>query len=425
MKARNILLACSVAFLSGELGAQVQVENPSVKKDRREVEVRFDIRDMPEYARSRQKVVLRPYLHSGTDTLWLEPARLYGKNRFRRERQEHFLAGNKEWTLTGYNVFLKGGTLEYSERVPYERWMKEAGLGIAYHTEGCGCECCGGDQGVPVGPVYVAPVPEVTPVEPSAKNFEVVEARKRWVFKEKDMKVFFPVSKTVLNPDAYNNKATLDEIMAGIRKIGDMEKLRLQGVEITGFASPEGGLSLNTRLGAGRAAALKEYIRGEMPELRDEDFVLVNGVENWDGLRALVAASSMEYKDEVLAILDDSTLGSGRKAALMNLKNGKPYRYMLKEFYPELRNACYVSVFYDVLADKVADAVNAANELIRAGKYAEALKSLEAYKNDDRVFNSIGVCYMMMEEEEIAIEWFEKAIKAGHAEAEKNLKQLK
>ena len=56
--------------------------------------------------------------------------------------------------------------------------MKEAGLGIAYHTEGCGCECCGGDQGVPVGPVYVAPVPEVTPVEPSAKNFEVVEARK-------------------------------------------------------------------------------------------------------------------------------------------------------------------------------------------------------------------------------------------------------
>ena len=335
------------------------------------------------------------------------------------------MAGNKEWTLTGYNVFLKGGTLEYSERVPYERWMKEAGLGIAYHTEGCGCECCGGDQGVPVGPVYVAPVPEVTPVEPSAKNFEVVEARKRWVFKEKDMKVFFPVSKTVLNPDAYNNKATLDEIMAGIRKIGDMEKLRLQGVEITGFASPEGGLSLNTRLGAGRAAALKEYIRGEMPELRDEDFVLVNGVENWDGLRALVAASNMEYKDEVLAILDDSTLGSGRKAALMNLKNGKPYRYMLKEFYPELRNACYVSVFYDVLADKVADAVNAANELIRAGKYAEVLKSLEAYKNDDRVFNSIGVCYMMMEEEEIAIEWFEKAIKAGHAEAEKNLKQLK
>ena len=99
-------------------------------------------------------------------------------------------------------------------------------------------------------------------------------------------------------------------------------------------------------------------------------------------------------------------------------------RGALKEFYsPSFRFS--VSIFYDVLADKVADAVNAANELIRAGKYAEALKSLEAYQNDDRVFNSIGVCYMMMEEEEIAIEWFEKAIKAGHAEAEKNLKQLK
>ena len=69
--------------------------------------------------------------------------------------------------------------------------------------------------------------------------------------------------------------------------------------------------------------------------------------------------------------------------------------------------------------------MNAANELIRAGKYAEALKMLEPYKNDDRTFNSIGVCYMMMEEEEIAIEWFEKAIRAGHAGAEKNLQQIK
>lgn len=48
---------------------------------------------------------------------------------------------------------------------------------------------------------------------------------------------------------------------------------------------------------------------------------------------------------------------------------------MLKNFYPELRNACYVAVYYDVLNDVAADAINAANTQIRAGKYAEALNS--------------------------------------------------
>ncbi|WP_018338468.1 hypothetical protein [Butyricimonas synergistica] len=423
MRTRNILPACLLVLLSGEAFSQVKVENSSVKKQKRDVEVRFEIRETPGYVRSRQKMVLRPYLYSGVDTLWLAPAQLYGKIRYKRERQEQTLAGNRDWTLEGYNK-LKGATLVYAESARYERWMKSAGLGIAYHLEGCGCECCDGDQVVPVGPVYVAPEPEVIPVTPAAKNFEVLEAKKRWNFRE-EMKVFFPVSKTVLHADKYGNQKTLDDIIAGIREIGDREKLRLQGVEITGFASPEGGVALNTRLGEGRARALKDYVQKELPDLRDEDFVLVNGVENWDGLRQLVAASDMEYRDEVLGILDDASLGAGRKTALMKLAGGKPYRYMLKEFYPGLRNACYVSVFYDVLGDKAADAVNAANELIRAGKYAEALKMLEPYKNDDRTFNSIGVCYMMMEEEEIAIEWFEKAIRAGHAGAEKNLQQIK
>ena len=98
---------------------------------------------------------------------------------------------------------------------------------------------------------------------------------------------------------------------------------------------------------------------------------------------------------------------------------------MLKEFYPGLRNACYVSVYYDVLGDKAADAVNAANGLIRAGKYSEALEMLLEYRKDDRTFNSIGVCYMMLEDEDEAIGWFEKALQAGHVEAEGNLKQLK
>lgn len=95
----------------------------------------------------------------------------------------------------------------------------------------------------------------------------------------------------------------------------------------------------------------------------DADFQLINGVENWDDLRRMVAASDMECRDEVLAVLDNDA-GNDRKVALQRLAGGKPYRYMLKNFYPELRNACYVAVYYDVLNDVAADAINAANTQI-------------------------------------------------------------
>ena len=72
-----------------------------------------------------------------------------------------------------------------------------------------------------------------------------------------------------------------------------------------------------------------------------------------------------------------------------------------------------------------ADAVNTANGLIREGKYAEALQILLEYQKDDRAFNSIGVCHMMLENEEEAIGWFERALLTGHEEARKNLEQLK
>ncbi len=411
-------------ILPGVLFAQADLANGSVKRVKRNVEVRFDISTASKSLKNRYKMVLTPYLYRGTDTAWLQEVEIYGRIRYRRERQEAALGGNKDWKLLP-NQILEGDTLAYLATVPYAKWMRKASLGVNRRMVGCACDCYDGDQTLlKNAPVYIPPVPSIPEVASDPSKFEVVDAHKRWAFDSEEIKVFFPVSKIVLYAGKYGNQATLDKIIEGICKIGGTEKLRLNGVEITGFASPEGGVALNTRLGEGRAKALKAYIREQMPELRDEDFRLINGVENWDGLRRMVAGADMEYRDEVLNILDNYT-GAARKAALQRLGGGKPYRYMLKTFYPELRNACYVAVYYDVLNDVAAEAVNAANAMIRAGKYDEALGVLLRHKDDDRAWNSIGVCYMMLEEEDEAIGWFEKAVEAGRQGAYRNLEQLK
>ena len=157
--------------VAGNLAAQVQVEQVEVKKEGRRVAVGFSVPGAPEDMRSRQKMVLRPYLYAGADTLWLPEAQVYGKIRYKRERQEAALAGDREWTLGALDAMGKGDTLVYAAVAGYDRWMRRASLGVAYHYEGCGGMCCSGSQCVGEGlPVYVAPVPVVEEALPEERQ---------------------------------------------------------------------------------------------------------------------------------------------------------------------------------------------------------------------------------------------------------------
>lgn len=419
-KTLYILFLCLLSVLAQ---AQVEVTETSVKKNKQNVEVSFAVNTDADLLKSRYKLVLTPFLYNNADTLLLPPVEIYGRTRYKRERQEQTLNGQPHWTL-GAGQYLKGDACTYQAAIPYQRWMRTASLGLHRQLVGCGCDCYDGTQPLARDiAIYVPPTPAWLETEPDPRRYEVVDAKQRWDFGREALRVFFPVSKTVLLTDRYDNQATLQRIIAAIRRIQQTDSLRLNQVEITGFASPEGTLAFNTRLGEGRAHALKAYIQQEMPELQDENFYLINGVENWDGLRQMVAASDMQQRDDVLDIIDHRT-GEARKTALKQLDGGRAYRHILHTFYPELRNACYIAVYFDRLDDRAATAINQANADIRAGRYAQALQTLRPHENDSRAWNSIGICHMMLEDETEAARWFHKAIEAGDRTAIDNLRQI-
>jgi hypothetical protein len=60
----------------------------------------------------------------------------------------------------------------------------------------------------------------------------------------------------------------------------------------------------------------------------------------------------MPYRNSVLNIIDnvpiwDARRKVGRLGELQRLANGAPYRYMYREFFPQLRVAAYIKVLYD------------------------------------------------------------------------------
>lgn len=71
---------------------------------------------------------------------------------------------------------------------------------------------------------------------------------------------------------------------------------------IKGFASPEGAYANNRRLAERRAQALLAYVK-ELYDFSNVPCDVTSVPEDWEGLATRLAASTIEGRDEALAII--------------------------------------------------------------------------------------------------------------------------
>ncbi|MCD7933340.1 MAG: OmpA family protein [Tannerellaceae bacterium] len=261
--------------------------------------------------------------------------------------------------------------------------------------------------------------------------------------------VIFTVGSHKLDMNFQGNKDVLDAIAKAFKLIEDDPNAVLKHIMITGYASPEGSLAFNTALAQRRAETVKTYIQSILSSPRNELFELHNGREDWDGLREKVENSRMAEKVEILEIIDSYTMEQEiRKTKLKQLNGGAPYKYMLENFYPPLRSAGYVQVFYEIdrtatVATAVTDElgrttwvdpespanvnitrINEALKFIKESDFEQALTQLLQAKDDPKAFNFIGVCHMMMKNYDESGQWFRKALENNDPFAQENIDQL-
>lgn len=152
--------------------------------------------------------------------------------------------------------------------------------------------------------------------------------------------VDFPVNKTVIYPDYRLNRIELGKILATIDSVRNDEDLTVNSLSIKGFASPEGSYANNERLAKGRSASLADYVRGLYsfaPDIMHTDWV----AENWQGLREYVATSSLPDAQDLLAIIDDTSLEPDAREWRLKSRYPDDYAYLLKNVYPGLRRSDY------------------------------------------------------------------------------------
>ena len=400
--------------------AQTVISNESLTHDGTNVTVTFDIdtdvKDLP----SNRKEVIMPYIYNGKDTIYMDVVEIYGKGRYKRERQVNAIEGDKDWEL-GDNQTLKGEVYHYRDQIPLKRWMNPANLGIRRQLVGCACEKEWGEENITEGvPLFEEPALPARRIP----EYVLVDASRAWDFGQDELEIIFKVSKIEIDSSVFNNEVTFGKILSAVDKIFSNPYYKIDKIEVAGYASPEGRPAFNKWLGENRAKALIDYIIEHRPQynLTRDNFRIRNGEENWVGLRRVVAASDLEHKERVLQIIDDENIpGELKKDKIRWIDRAKTWKQMLKDIYPHLRCARYLAVYYDSTNDEAVDIINQANQLIREGKYAEAYEHIKPVDNDMRAYNTVGVALMMQGEFEKAMPWFEKALEANTPSAQQNI----
>lgn len=447
----------SVSAQTGKLGNGANVENIEIRRIRDSVRITFlfNLEDMN--VPSNRSIVLEPLFKEGKKAEWLPAVEVMGRKR------HLYYERNGMLTYAESPAFVvekkKGETMKFPYRasLPYSEWMDNAELYMS--SDECGCGQVVESTQEPLARADIAFTPLLVYITPQV---EMVKTR----CLSGEAYLDFPVNKTVIYPEYRRNPEELAKINATIDTVKNDPDIRVTGMWVKGFASPEGSYPLNTRLAKGRTEALKNYII-DRDGLADTLFQTAYEPENWEGLRKYVAESDLSDKEGILALID-SDEEPDRKEREIRTRYPKSYRILLRECYPGLRRSDYridytvrgfnvdeakevfrtrpqnlslremfavaqtyepgseefVDVFRKAVVlypeDEVAN-LNAANALLEQGIAQPALAYLEKAGDSPQADNARGVAMYLLKRYDEAQEWFTKALSGGLEEAGKNL----
>lgn len=159
---------------------------------------------------------------------------------------------------------------------------------------------------------------------------------------EADYALHYAISSAILNQQMGDNGEELAALAALMRHAVDTMQ-RVEQVQITGYASPDGPEALNSSLAKRRAQDVKSYADKQF-HLSDRCSVtLDSGIAPWSAVREQLASSSVEGKGEALKVLDGDHTPAEKQAALRSLP--AVWRFLAREVLPSLRRVV-VEVHY-------------------------------------------------------------------------------
>lgn len=251
--------------------------------------------------------------------------------------------------------------------------------------------------------------------------------------------IMFLINQTNVRADQINT-AAMKEFNGAVKEANDDARREIKEINISSYASPEGGVKLNTRIAEGREQNTKKYLDKTLKENSVDEFGELTSdftAQDWEGFQRLVAESNIQDKELILSVLSMYKDPEEREREIRNLSS--VFDQLAQQVLPQLRYS-RLSATIEVIgkSDKEIQEAYAndpkslsVEELLYAAtltddnsKKAEIYSTVaEIYPNDYRTFNNLGMCQFADGDYDAAERNFNKAAKLNPESKEVQMNQ--
>ena len=198
---------------------------------------------------------------------------------------------------------------------------------------------------------------------------------------------------------------TAKEFNKEVANVNEAANKKISNIEVSAYASPDGGVSLNTTLAENRESNTTKMLSKDLKKAKiDAPIDAKYTAQDWEGFQELVSKSNIQDKELILRVLSMYQDPAQREQEIKNISS--VYKTLADEILPQLRRA-RLTANYDIIGrsdDEINEAFNSdpkvlsVEELLYAAtltndnarKEAIFTKTTQLYPNDFRAYNNLG-----------------------------------
>jgi Flp pilus assembly protein TadD len=251
----------------------------------------------------------------------------------------------------------------------------------------------------------VITTPNLVYENPAEMGVKIIpDAFQKVIEQKQDAEIKFLIQQSNIRSTELKSQNFVD-LTKKIKDATASQGLNLKGLEISSYASPDGGVELNEGLAQAREKETAKYINSQLKKLKAN--VTISGkftAQDWEGFKTLIESSSIQDKEVILKVLSMYSDPEQREKEIKNLSVA--YKEIAEKVLPQLRRSKLV-LSTEVLGKSDEDIKLLAKtnpsglnveELLYAATLTNDAKEKEniyqqvvnIYPNDVRGYNNLG-----------------------------------
>ena len=217
---------------------------------------------------------------------------------------------------------------------------------------------------------------------------------------------------------------TAKEFNKEVANVNEAANKKISNIEVSAYASPDGGVSLNTTLAENREGNTTKMLSKDLKKAKiDAPIDAKYTAQDWEGFQELVSKSNIQDKELILRVLSMYQDPAQREQEIKNISS--VYKTLTDEILPQLRRS-RLTLNYEIIGKSDEEIAKLASsnpselnveELLYAATltndpakqeaiYTQATKQ---FPNDYRAFNNLGKLAYQAGNVDKAESYFKKA----------------